>query len=183
MTRGVGLLSMVMLTSAAASQPAVVTAVPVMTATTPTQQGGANRAISISGADGPFFVGTAELAGLEVYDASGKRIGSVPAGEAVSLDIRYDALPVAGKNAIQVTNILVGEVWGGSGQSNMEWSVERSVNPDKEIPAANFPEIRLFLIPKRLSAVPVGDVTARWVACTPESVRGFSAVLYFFGDL
>ena len=99
MMRGVGLLSMVMLTSAAASQPAVVTAVPVMTATTPTQQGGANRAISISGADGLFFVGTAELAGLEIYDASGSRIGSVPAGEAVSLDIRYDALPVAGKNA------------------------------------------------------------------------------------
>ena len=99
MMRGVGLLSMVMLTSAAASQPAVVTAVPVMTATTPTQQGGANRAISISGADEPFFVGTAELAGLEIYDASGARIGSVPAGEAVSLDIRYEALPVAGKNA------------------------------------------------------------------------------------
>ena len=111
MTRRLGLLSLVLLASAAASQPTVVPTVPVTTSTTPTQQGGANRAIVVSGPNGPFFVGTAELAGLEIYDPSGKRIGNVPAGEAVSVDIRYDALPLAGKNA---TIVVAADAEGGS---------------------------------------------------------------------
>ena len=60
--------------------------------TTPTAQGGANRAVVVFDGQTPLIVGTAELAGLEIYDATGKRTGSAPAGEAVGVDARYGAL-------------------------------------------------------------------------------------------
>jgi 3-phytase len=73
----------------AAAQPT--SSVPAVDAvgTTPTQQGGSNRAVFVFGGQQPVIVGTAELAGLEVYDVSGKRLGAVLAGEAVGLDVRY----------------------------------------------------------------------------------------------
>ena len=64
--------------------------------TVTTQQGGANRAVVVVDGQTSSIVGTAELAGLEIYDSSGKRIGSAPAGEAVGVDIRYGALPGLG---------------------------------------------------------------------------------------
>lgn len=60
--------------------------------TVATQQGGANRAVVVSDGQVSSIVGTAELVGLEIYDIAGKRIGSAPAGEAVSVDVRYGAL-------------------------------------------------------------------------------------------
>ena len=57
--------------------------------TQPTAQGGANRAIVIAGPNGPQIIGTAELAGLEIYDPAGRRVGSAPAGEVVGVDVRY----------------------------------------------------------------------------------------------
>jgi len=90
-------------------------------------------------------------------------------------------MTISGKNTLTLTDILVGEVWIGSGQSNMEWSVSRSNNPEEEIAAAKHPNIRLFLVPKTLSGIPKQDVTAEWKACSPKSVTPFSAVLYYFG--
>ena len=69
--------------------------------TTPPQQGGANRAVFILGGERPLIVGTAELAGLEIYDTTGKRIGAAPAGEAVGVDVRY-GWPAAGSGATLV---------------------------------------------------------------------------------
>ncbi len=86
-----------------------------------------------------------------------------------------------GNPAISVKNILVGEVWGGSGQSNMQWSVSASTNAQQEISEANFPEIRLFIVPNRLSSSALDDVQAKWVVCSPQTVAPSSAVLYFFG--
>ena len=91
------------------------------------------------------------------------------------------AMTVQGVNTITVADVLVGDVWIGSGQSNMQWAVRQSDNADTEVAAADFPQIRLFYVPRKTSAVPVDDVDARWVICTPESVKEFSAVLYFFG--
>lgn len=88
---------------------------------------------------------------------------------------------VKGKNEIKVANILVGEVWAGSGQSNMQWSVSASLNAGEEIANAKFPKIRLFMIPLIPSGTPAEHVAARWVECSPETVGGSSAVLYFFG--
>ena len=91
------------------------------------------------------------------------------------------SLKVTGNNAIAINNVLVGEVWIGSGQSNMQWAVKQANDSEKEIAAANFPDIRLFYVPRTHSARPQSDVDAKWDVCTPESVPEFSAVLYFFG--
>lgn len=90
-------------------------------------------------------------------------------------------LEVHGKNAVILTNVLIGEVWIGSGQSNMQWSVGQSMNAAEEIAAANHPEIRLFQVPLTSRPEPQQDVNASWTACTPETVNNFSAVLYFMG--
>jgi sialate O-acetylesterase len=90
-------------------------------------------------------------------------------------------MTIQGANTITIADVLVGDVWIGSGQSNMQWAVRQSDNADTEIAAANYPQIRLFYVPRKTSAVPVDDVDARWVVCTPESAQEFSAVLYFFG--
>src|SRR5437762_515468 len=90
-------------------------------------------------------------------------------------------MTIKGTNTITIADVLVGDVWIGSGQSNMQWAVRQSDNADAEIASANFPQIRLFYVPRKTSSSPVEDVDARWVVCSPESVKEFSAVLYFFG--
>jgi sialate O-acetylesterase len=91
------------------------------------------------------------------------------------------AMAIQGMNSVTIADVLVGDVWIGSGQSNMQWAVRQSDNADAEIASANVPQIRLFSVPRKTSPVPVEDVDGRWVICSPESVREFSAVLYFFG--
>jgi sialate O-acetylesterase len=93
----------------------------------------------------------------------------------------YSMKIASGSERIDLENILVGEVWVCSGQSNMEWQVQRSVNGEKEIAAAEYPEIRLFHIPRTTSHTPQQNVTAEWDVCSPETIRIFSAVGYFFG--
>jgi sialate O-acetylesterase len=90
-------------------------------------------------------------------------------------------MTVTGANSITIADVLVGDVWVGSGQSNMQWAVRQADNAETEIAAAKFPQIRLFYVPRKPSAAPVEDVDAKWVVCAPESVGEFSAVLYFFG--
>jgi sialate O-acetylesterase len=77
--------------------------------------------------------------------------------------------------------VLVGDVWIGSGQSNMQWAVRQTTNAEQEIASAKFPDIRLFYVPRKPSPIPVDDVDAKWVVCSPETVKDFSAVLYYYG--
>ncbi len=91
------------------------------------------------------------------------------------------ALTVKGKNEIKFSDVLVGEVWVCSGQSNMQWSVNASNDPDIERLAAKYPKIRMINFPQ----VGTQDVKwshddRKWMVCTPETVGGFSAVGYFF---
>jgi len=90
-------------------------------------------------------------------------------------------MTIRGTNTLTIADVLVGDVWIGSGQSNMQWAVRQSDNAEAEIASAQCPQIRLFYVPRKTSAVPVDDVDARWMVCSPESVREFSAVLYYFG--
>jgi len=90
-------------------------------------------------------------------------------------------LTVSGANTVELKNILVGEVWIGSGQSNMEFALLHSDGGPAEVDAANYADIRLFQVPKGLSGIPKADVEAAWQPCTPQSVPLFSAVLYYFG--
>ena len=95
-------------------------------------------------------------------------------------------LTVSGANTIQMDDILVGEVWLCSGQSNMEMGIGAAQDGQKEIAAANHPSIRLFKVDKRWTPEPQDDVPATWKVCTPQTVAeggwsGFSAAGYYFG--
>jgi len=89
-------------------------------------------------------------------------------------------MTVQGKNTITIKDVLVGDVWLGSGQSNMQWTVRNSNNADQEIAAATHAGLRLFKVALKASEVPLEDVEGHWMLCTPENVREFSAVGYFF---
>lgn len=90
-------------------------------------------------------------------------------------------LEFRGRNTITYTDVMVGEVWICSGQSNMEWPLSRSLQPQQDIVRSANPMIRLFTVPKLKAEAPVGDVKSSWQKCTPETVPGFSAVGYYFG--
>ena len=90
-------------------------------------------------------------------------------------------MTISGKNTITIKNILAGEVWVCSGQSNMEWSVARSANAEQEIASANYPNIRLFAVRKTIADTPQQDCSGSWSSCSSQTVAGFSAVAYFFG--
>jgi len=90
-------------------------------------------------------------------------------------------MTIQGNNTLTLSDILVGDVWVASGQSNMELPMTRVTNSAAEIAAANDPKIRLFQVNKKASDHPLTDVEAKtWVACTPETVADSSAVAYFF---
>ena len=92
----------------------------------------------------------------------------------------YD-LKVAGTNTITLTDVLVGEVWICSGQSNMEWTVKKSRDADQEIAAANFPKLRHFAVTKKAADQPLASCGGTWTVCSPQTVGSYTAVGYFFG--
>ncbi|MCJ8166745.1 sialate O-acetylesterase [Pontibacter sp. E15-1] len=89
---------------------------------------------------------------------------------------------IKGYNTIVLEDVLVGEVWLASGQSNMEWPVGGGIEKgEQEIPKANYPEIRFFSVAHQTADGPQLDLQGEWVVSTPETVKNFSAVGYFFG--
>ena len=90
-------------------------------------------------------------------------------------------MTVSGQNTLTVYNVLIGEVWLCSGQSNMAWLVRNSFNPEEEIAAANHPLIRHFKVPLVAASAPAEECGGGWEVCTPQTVGGFSAVAYYFG--
>lgn len=89
------------------------------------------------------------------------------------------ALVVKGHNTIEVKDVLIGEVWVCSGQSNMEWTVGSCTNAQAEIAAANYPQIRHIKVPLVPSPVPLDDFKAQWQVCSPDTAAGFTACGYF----
>ena len=88
-----------------------------------------------------------------------------------------------GGDTIVLSDVMVGEVWVASGQSNMEWTMGSGVGPDteREIAQADHPGIRFFTVPKKTSIIPLSDTDPNdWLVCTPSAVKSFSAVAYFF---
>jgi sialate O-acetylesterase len=91
-------------------------------------------------------------------------------------------MTISGRNKITLKNILIGEVWVCSGQSNMEFPMNNINNAQEEMASANYPNIRLFSVPKKTSPLPKEDLDGgEWVECTPANVSAFSAVGYLFG--
>lgn len=90
-------------------------------------------------------------------------------------------MTVTGRNTLTVHDVLVGEVWLCSGQSNMGFTVNETKDHAAEIAAADHPTIRLFSVNHQVSVMPSEDARGEWRVCSPKTVGGFSAVGYFFG--
>jgi sialate O-acetylesterase len=90
-------------------------------------------------------------------------------------------MTIRGRNRLVLKNILVGEVWLCSGQSNMQMTVQSSSNSQAHIAAADYPQIRLITVPPKGTQEPQSDFEGRWVQCSPSTVGSFSAAAYFFG--
>ncbi len=91
---------------------------------------------------------------------------------------------VKGADDLTFTNVMIGDVWVASGQSNMEWQLQAEVDDyEKEIANANYPNIRLFEVEKDMSTIELDTLRqpASWKECNPETIPAFSAVAYFFG--
>jgi len=93
-------------------------------------------------------------------------------------------ITVKGRNeSLTISDVLTGEVWVCSGQSNMEWSGSQQLPQSlEEAPNATNTAIRFFYIPKTTSETPQDDVRAKWVVCSPPEMLKFSAIGYFFGE-
>jgi sialate O-acetylesterase len=104
--------------------------------------------------------------------------------------VKLDNLPTAsepvtmtvkGKNTITVSDVLIGEVWLASGQSNMQMGVNGVTNAWQEKATAKFPQIRMFTVARRTAVTPQTNCAGAWIVCSPETVGNFSAAAYFFG--
>ena len=137
--------------------------------------------VTVTGSWGESFEATA--------DANWKWLGKVKTPAAILGQAPKYTLTVAGsKNTILLDNILIGDVWVCSGQSNMEFPMTTNApwtlgvnNYETEIAAANYPNIRLFKVPKRASSIPATDCGGSWSECNSATVPSFSAVAYYFG--
>lgn len=108
------------------------------------------------------------------------RLAALPAGGP-------HTLAIAGQNRVELSDVLIGEVWVCGGQSNMErhlglqqWQ-KPIVNWEAEVAAADFPRIRHFGVDRRMALDPQTDVGGRWLVCSPETAPQFTAVGFFFG--
>src|ERR1700753_1195047 len=90
-------------------------------------------------------------------------------------------MTVAGRNTLTFRDVLVGEVWVCSGQSNMEWPLVNAQDGPRYVAQADYTEIHLFTVSKRTSGTPLEDVEGHWVVTRPAAVARFSAGGYFFG--
>ena len=139
--------------------------------------------------DQPVHVWGFTEAGIEVKVSMAGHTGSAQADEAGRFDVSLDALPAGGPHEMVIeadetrtfSDVLVGEVWVCSGQSNMSWPVGAANDPDLESMTAKFPEIRLISVPNIAAQSPQDTFHGKWEACTPSTVKQFSAVGYFFG--
>jgi len=91
------------------------------------------------------------------------------------------SITLQGENTITLNNVLIGEVWICSGQSNMEWPLAWSADAKNEIAAAEHPNIRLFTVKKAIAVKPRNDCEGAWAPCSPQTVEMFSAIGYYFG--
>ncbi len=164
--------------SASAARGAVVPA-SVFTDNMVLQRG---RPMTVWGTAAPEEVVTVEFAGQKKTadaDADGRwRVSLDPLS--ASKEPRNLVLRGADTNTSVLTNVVVGEVWLCSGQSNMEWIVSKSADYDAAKAGANQPLIRHFKVPRRDRPFPEEKIDAKWVVCMPETVGDFTAAGYFF---
>ncbi len=128
-------------------------------------------------------------AGEEVTVTIGKQSKKTKAGADKKWSVKLDqlstgepqTLTVKGTNTIEIADVLVGEVWLCSGQSNMAFTVNRALNFDQEKTTADLPLIRMYTVLSGTAPEPEPDCKGKWVVCSPDSVASFSAAGFFFG--
>lgn len=98
-----------------------------------------------------------------------------------SAEAAPQALVIRGTNELRFDDVLIGDVWLCSGQSNMNMRLKQTDNAAAELIAATVPGIRLFTVAREVADTPQADVKGRWQACSPETAGDFSAVAYYFG--
>jgi len=112
-------------------------------------------------------------------DENGKWTTTIETPEATKLQ---QSLVISdGREAITVQNVLIGEVWICSGQSNMDWSIMQFPGAEEAIASADLPNIRLFKVARNASEEPVDDCEGQWKISSGDNIRDFSAVAYYFG--
>ena len=134
---------------------------------------------AVWGRDVPGSSVTVTLQGVRAVaktSAAGKwrvELGDLPAGGPYELTI-------AGSSTATLHDVYVGEVWVGSGQSNMEMPLRETADARRRIAGAQAPQIRLFLQGHAMAAKPVDEAAGRWVVCSPETAGDFPAAAYYF---
>jgi len=116
-----------------------------------------------------------------LYSASGSSAAKWKVQLATPLAGGPYTISIDGNNKILLEDVMIGEVWVCSGQSNMEMSVNWGLPYEAEASKATNSKIRFFHIPKTTSEFPQDDVKAKWVVCNPDDMKNFSATGYFFG--
>lgn len=128
--------------------------------------------------------------GEKVAVTLGDRSATATAGSDGSWSVRLDPLPAGGpfqlaaegSDKVLLSNVLCGDVWLCSGQSNMEFILRNAKDADAEIARADLPRVRLCTIGHQVSDEPQAQCAASWKVCSPATAPGFSAVAYFFGS-
>lgn len=99
----------------------------------------------------------------------------------MAANAKPQTITVKGTNELKIEDVLVGEVWICSGQSNMQWEVAQSTNAELEIATAKYPQMRFISVPQVGTQEPQADFKGEWSVVSPETVGKLSAVGYFFG--
>lgn len=129
--------------------------------------------------------------GKTVSVALGMASAQATASDKGEWQVSLDKLPASSKplalqvsdgtTTLNVNDILVGDVWLCSGQSNMAMALSACANISEELAKANRPEMRFFTVQGGTSGTPMQDCNGKWVLCTPDTAKAFSAVGYYFG--
>lgn len=117
-----------------------------------------------------------------VADADNKFLAIIPVPVAKKGDFTKHQLTISsGQESVTLNNLLIGDTWICSGQSNMQFAMRGTIDSAQEIPAADYPNIRLFNGALNFSNEPIDSIRGNWQECSPGTVRMFSAVAYHFG--
>ncbi|GHT46243.1 hypothetical protein FACS189454_07080 [Planctomycetales bacterium] len=125
---------------------------------------------------------TASFDGQSVKTVTGKDGKWSLKLQALKANAKPQTFTVRGKNEIKLENVLIGEVWLCSGQSNMEWPMTHSAEYQEALKTVDNPKIRLFQVARALNASPQDSLSATWKMCNAENIPKFSAVGYYFGQ-
>jgi sialate O-acetylesterase len=141
------------------------------------QQGVQNKIWGKADADKVITISLLNKKVLTKSDAFGSWTAILPK---LKLAKPFEICITSNKETLCIKDVLVGEVWLASGQSNMQFNLASNTNSTFEIKNANYPNIRYFDVEKNVSRIPLNAVKGSWKVCTPENAKKFSAVAYFF---